>query len=246
MLRAADGDPLPAVGLHGHPRAGDPVVGAGEVPGQPQAERLGGADAVPREREDGVLLRVRRQDVGVVAGRVGGGEVAAQARADIEVDEGVPRGRAVDRDHADLGLSVLVRPEHDRHAAHCCTWNLGRSAPAVGRVGERRQQQRHVVVLGGLLDDEGEHDLRVERVACPARRTTGRSRRPAGACPPRSRPRSAGTGRRGRSRPRPAGPHPRTAGRRSPPRAARPPSPARAWRRSLTLTVSPFSPAASR
>src|SRR4051794_15000996 len=90
VLHAPDGDPFPAVGLHHHAGAGDPVVGAGEVPGQAQAERFGRADAVPREGEDGVLLGVGRQHVAVVAGGVRGGEVPAQARADIEVHEPVP------------------------------------------------------------------------------------------------------------------------------------------------------------
>src|SRR6478672_128107 len=49
--------------------------------------------------------------------------------------------------------------------AHCCTWNVAESATAVGGVGERAEQQRHVVVLGRLPDGEGQHDLRVERVA---------------------------------------------------------------------------------
>src|SRR4051794_19000667 len=53
---------------------------------------------------------------------------------------------------------------------HLCTWNGAllhverRSAAPVGRVGERAEQQRHVVVLGGLGDAEGEHDLREERL----------------------------------------------------------------------------------
>src|SRR6476469_8867257 len=58
--------------------------------------------------------------------------------------------------------------------AHCCTWNGAAwirarhphestpSAAAVGGVGERAEQQRHVVVLGRLLDGEGQHDLRIE------------------------------------------------------------------------------------
>src|SRR3712207_7489256 len=35
---------------------------------------------------------------------------------------------------------------------------------AVRRVRERREQQRHVVVLGRLTDGEGEHHLRPERL----------------------------------------------------------------------------------
>src|SRR3712207_1135243 len=39
-----------------------------------------------------------------------------------------------------------------------------RSAAAVRRIRERGQQQRHVVVLARLVDDEGQHDLGVEGV----------------------------------------------------------------------------------
>src|SRR3954449_7524828 len=45
---------------------------------------------------------------------------------------------------------------------HCCTWNLPGSGPSIGGVRERSEQQRDVVVLRGLQDGEGEHDLRVE------------------------------------------------------------------------------------
>src|SRR4051795_11958019 len=38
----------------------------------------------------------------------------------------------------------------------CCTWNE-ELRPAVGRVAERGEQQRDVVVLGGLADGEGQH-----------------------------------------------------------------------------------------
>src|SRR4051812_32926476 len=61
---------------------------------------------------------------------------------------------------------------------HCCTWNVAersrsraesalerlRSTAPVRRVGERAEQQRDVVVLGGLGDAEGDHDLRGERL----------------------------------------------------------------------------------
>src|SRR2546429_9497753 len=47
------------------------------------------------------------------------------------------------------------------------------SAPPVGRVGERAEQQRHVVMLSGVGDLEDDHDLGVER-----RLVAGREPRP--------------------------------------------------------------------
>src|SRR5215212_4776499 len=44
------------------------------------------------------------------------------------------------------------------------------SAAAVGRVGERREQQRHVVVLARLADGEAQHHLRPEGLPALGRR----------------------------------------------------------------------------
>ena len=160
----------------------------------------------------------------------------------------VCRGRAaVDRDDADLRLPVLVGPEHDRHGALCRARMLHvepsrRSAPAVGRVGERAEQQRHVVVLGGLLDGEGQHHLGIEGLPPLLGEPRRRSRTPAGGC------RRAVASSVSRQRPSAVGDplgqqvaRRRTAGRRSPRPAARPPRPARA---STTLTTRAPSPAA--
>ena len=69
------------------------------------------------------------------------------------------------------------------------SWSARASAAPVGRVRERGEQQRHVVVLGGLDDGEGEHDLRVEGRRGPARRTTARWRTRGGGCRRRWPPR---------------------------------------------------------
>jgi hypothetical protein len=112
---AVVGDAVPAVLLDLDPGPGDPRVRPGEVAGQPQPEVLDLADPVPGQREDRVLLGVGGQHVGVVAGQVGGGEVAPQRRGDGQVLDGVPVGAAVDGDHPHLGLPVLVRPQLDAH-----------------------------------------------------------------------------------------------------------------------------------
>ena len=72
-----------------------------------------------RERERGVLLRVGRDDERVVAGevRVDQGRTA-QLRADVEVDDLVARGVAVDPHDAVLGLAVLVGAQADGHITH--------------------------------------------------------------------------------------------------------------------------------
>jgi hypothetical protein len=83
-----------------------------EVAGQQRSERLRGRHAVlAGERVDRVLLGVSGQHGGVVAGEVGGGEVAGERHAHVEVDQLV-RVRAADLHDADLGLAVVVRTQH--------------------------------------------------------------------------------------------------------------------------------------
>ena len=86
--------------------------------GQAEQEGLGRADAVAREREDGVLLRVGRHDVRVVALEVRRGEVAAELRGDVEVVDLVPGRVARDLDDAHLGLAVPVGAEDDGGFGH--------------------------------------------------------------------------------------------------------------------------------
>ena len=76
---------------------------------------------------------------------------------DVEVDDLVARGVAVDPHDAVLGLAVLVRAEADGHVAHGL-------APSVGRIGERAEQQRHVEVPVVVrdLDGEGHGDEGIE------------------------------------------------------------------------------------
>ena len=211
-------DPLPRVLGDLDPGAGDPRVRPGEVPGQPQPEVLDLADPVPGEGEDGVLLRVGGQHVRVVAGQVGGGEVAAQRGRDGQVLDPVLRGGAVHRHHPDLGLAVLVGAQHDPH----------RSAPAVGGVRPRREQQRDVVVGGRLPDGERHGDPRVERVRRSGRRCgrSARGRRAAGRRrPSRQRPSASVT---------PAGPRPAARPGYRPP-GGRWSRPGRAWTGSPVL-----------
>ena len=71
-------------------------------------------------RERHVLLGVRGQHRRLVAVEVGGREVPAQGRRDVEVPDLVARRVAHDPDHARLGLAVLVGVQSGRH---------GRSVP---------------------------------------------------------------------------------------------------------------------
>ena len=106
-------DPVPAVGLGRPAAAGDPVEARGEVLAQPQQEGFRGADAVPGEGVDGVLLGVRGHHVAVVAFEVGRGEVPAQLRGDVQVFDLVAVGVPGDLDDPDFGFSVLVVAEDD-------------------------------------------------------------------------------------------------------------------------------------
>src|SRR6478752_10345236 len=106
-------DPGPAEQVGGPAATGHPVEVAGEVVGEPQQELLRRGDPVLREGEDRVLLRVRGDDVAVVALGVGRLEVAAQLRRDVEVDDLVTGGVANDADDAVLRLAVLVGGEDD-------------------------------------------------------------------------------------------------------------------------------------
>ena len=81
VLGAVYRDPVPAVLLDGDLRPGHPLEVVHEVPAQPEPEVLDLTHPVLLgEGVDGVLLRVGGDDLGVVAGQVGVGEVAAQRR----------------------------------------------------------------------------------------------------------------------------------------------------------------------
>src|SRR5437660_6836046 len=73
------------------------------------------ADRLFGEREDGVLLRVGRHDLAVVAGEVRLGEVAREGHADVEVLELVPPAGPRDAHHVRLGFPVLVVAEDHVH-----------------------------------------------------------------------------------------------------------------------------------
>ncbi len=84
------------------------------MPAEAQREILDLADRVLGEGEYGVLLRVRRDHMAVVAGEVGGGKVAGERDAHRHVLELV-RGAPGHAHHVRLRLSVLVVPQADRH-----------------------------------------------------------------------------------------------------------------------------------
>ncbi len=116
VAHAVDSDPLPAVLVDFHAGAGHRLDVVGEVARQRQRVVLDLADApLLGEGETRVLLRVGRQHLGLVAGQVRGGEVAAERRRYVEVADLVPIGVAVDAHDSGLGLAVLVVAEHDRH-----------------------------------------------------------------------------------------------------------------------------------
>ena len=128
---------------------------AGEVARQRGGEvRQGLQRVLGGEGVDDVAHRVGGRQAGVVAVDVDRLEVPAQGDVGGQVAQQVALRAARDLDDADLGLAVRVGAEAGGH----------RSAPAVGRVAERAQQQRHVQVLPGALDGELERDLREERV----------------------------------------------------------------------------------
>ena len=116
VLGAVHRDPVPAVLLDGDLRAGHPLEVVHEVPAQAEPELLDLAHPVLLgEGVDGVLLRVGGDDLGVVAGQVGVGEVAAQRGGHVQVLDLVPVTVAGDVHQADLRLAVLVVAEGDGH-----------------------------------------------------------------------------------------------------------------------------------
>ena len=87
-----------------------------EVPPQPQRELLDFTHPVLLgEGVDGVLLGVGGDDLGVVAGQVRVGEVAAQRGGHVQVLDLVPLALASDADQPDLRLTVLIVTERDGH-----------------------------------------------------------------------------------------------------------------------------------
>jgi hypothetical protein len=109
-------DAVPGVLLDTDPGRGDRLLGAGEVPGEPEAELLGGRDATfLGEGEHGVLHRVGRQHVGVVAAVVDVVHGAGQRDGDAEVLDVVDAALTGDPDDAGLRLAVLVLAEKRGH-----------------------------------------------------------------------------------------------------------------------------------
>ena len=130
---AVDLDPLPARRLDVHARAVDRLERGDEVARQAQRELLDLPHRLlPGEREHGVLLRVGRHDVGVVAGDVDVLQIAGERDPDVEVAEPVLGCGPVDGDHPDLRLAVLVGSDPHAHAGQRisapdhCTGSAGR------------------------------------------------------------------------------------------------------------------------
>ena len=88
---------------------------AHEMSREPDAELLDLPDRLASEREYGVLLRVRRHDLAVVAGEMGFGEVPRQRHTYGQIPHLVQRAGLGDAHHVRLGLAVLVVSEKDRH-----------------------------------------------------------------------------------------------------------------------------------
>ncbi len=108
-------EPRPRVLDQVDPGPGDARLGVDEVPGQPQAERLGLADAVALANAYTVFFCVSVGSTPLLSPSVRGGQVAGERHADVEVAQLV-RGAVADHpDQADLGLAVPVVAEGDRH-----------------------------------------------------------------------------------------------------------------------------------
>ena len=153
VLATVDDHPIPGVLLDLDPGTGHRLDVVHEVPTQRERVVFDLIDAVLLgEREAGVLLRVGRQHPRLIAGDVGGVEIAPQTGRHVDVAQLVPGPVPHHPDHADLGLAVLIGSQDDAH----------RSAPAIGGVRERCEQQGHVMVLGRIGDREGDDHLGIE------------------------------------------------------------------------------------
>ena len=113
---SADSNARPLVFLDCHPRATDRFKAGGEVASQADPKLL----TLPHrrflgEREHGVLLRVGRHHLGVVAGDMAGLEVTGERDADHEVFDLVTFAIAGHTNQVRFGLPVLVVAEDDRH-----------------------------------------------------------------------------------------------------------------------------------
>ena len=85
------------------------------MPREAETEILDLADRFPRKRKDGVLLRVGRNHLAVVAAEMRFGEIARQRNADGEVLDLVLCSRPRHADDVRLRLAVLVVAEDDGH-----------------------------------------------------------------------------------------------------------------------------------
>src|SRR5665213_1533684 len=119
MWLPSDLDPAPRVFLNRHSRPGHGWKVVSEVMCETQRELLDLANPFfLGEGVDGVLLRVGRHDVAVVANKMAGGKVAHERDADGDVLDLVHRTERSTLRHAQhvrLGLPILVFAEPDRH-----------------------------------------------------------------------------------------------------------------------------------
>ena len=150
----------------------------------PEALEVGDV-VLGREHVDAVAHRVGGDQGAVVAVAVGGVEVAVEHDVDRHVGQLVAALAAHDLHQPDLGLAVVALAEDEGHA----------SAPSVGAVAERAEQQRDVVVLvGGDGEDDGH--LGVEGGLRRDRGSRRRCRRSGGSGPASSADPSATRSRR--------------------------------------------------
>ena len=141
----ADLDSGPRVLDDVHARACDGRPCGEEMLDEPPPERFDGVDRILLgKRIDRVAHRVGGEQAGVVPLGVRGVEVALESDVDREIAEVVSAGPARDLDETDLGLSVPGPTENDRHS----------SAPSIGAVAKRAEQQWDVIMLLTLADDK--------------------------------------------------------------------------------------------
>ena len=162
-------EPAPAVLLNGHPGPRDGRLGVDEVPGQPQPELLDLVDArAARAKAYTVFFCV---SVGSTLALSPVRWVAARSPASATLTLRSDQRRARRRRGAPGPAgSRPCRTGWVRARSPC-------SAPSVGGVAVRAQQQRNVVVPVRLGDEEDHGHLREER------RAGRRCRRPAGNVP---------------------------------------------------------------
>ncbi len=138
----------PRMCCQAHPRPGHARPGREEVLDQADAEPLGVVEVVVALGEcvDGVAHRVGREQAGVVARGVRGGEVALERHVDRQVADVVAVGPARDLYEAHARLAVAVAAQDGGHGrfsslGRCCS-RTGRGAAARADAPAPRRSRR--------------------------------------------------------------------------------------------------------